>query len=134
MRRAIARTSVRDALDGAAADGVAEPARALRVELAAGIADQAGAIGPQRVGEQDLGVEPRRVHPGRLERDERRVQRVADGDADRAHSAVAACASRPRRFSSSWSAPVNSSSSPSSTWSRLCAVSFTRWSVTRRSP
>ena len=45
-----------------------------------------------------------------------------------------ACASRRRRFSSACSAAVSSSSSPSSTWSRLCTVSLMRWSVTRRSP
>src|SRR5205823_3278666 len=42
-----------------------------------------------------------------------------------------AAASRACRRSSAASASVNSSSSPSRTLSRLCTVSFTRWSVTR---
>ena len=74
-----------------------------------------------------------RVGPRCGDRDARRIERVADRRAGRgAHAA--ACASRRRRFSSASSAAVNSSRSPSSTWSRLCAVSLMRWSVTRRSP
>ena len=56
----------------------------------------------------------------------------AAGVLSRDDQAVEACSSR-ERFSASCSAAVISSSSPASSASRLWTVSFTRWSVTRRS-
>ena len=96
-----------------------------------GVAGDRRSTQPQGVGEQQLRIQARRVRVGRADRDHRGVQRLAhrhpaERGAGRAHRSSA------RRFSSDCSAVVNSSSSPSSTSSRLCAVKFTRWSVTRR--
>ena len=92
--------------------------------------DQPLARDAEHVGQQQLGVQARGFAPGRRDRGDRPLERVPRGSAPHA----AACASRPRRFSSDCSDAVSSSSSPSSTWSRLWTVSFVRWSVTRRSP
>ena len=49
-----------------------------RLDPAAGVGDEHGAVDAHGGGEQHLGVEPRRVAAGRGERDQRGVERVAD--------------------------------------------------------
>src|SRR5207248_11541317 len=73
--------------------------------------------------EQQLGLEARRVDARLCEH----LRAVREGLAD----AQAAAVSSACRRSSAVRASVNSSSSPSRTRSRLCTVTFTRWSVTR---
>ena len=81
----------------------------------------------EHVGEQDLGVDARRVAARRGE-PLRDVARRAAAAVRHAEAAASAC-----RRSSAWSASVNSPRSPSSAWSSRCAVSLIRWSVTRLS-
>ena len=112
---------------------VHERARLVRLELAPGRGDDGGAADPQHVREQELGVEPRRVAAGGGEGHVGRVEGVAHGGAAQQPPGHQVAASSRARFSASCSAAVCSSSAPPSTSSRLWTVSFTRWSVTRRS-
>ena len=120
----------------APAHGVLEDAHGRALHRRPTVDEQLEAVDAQRVGEQHLGVQARRVDPGGPERDHRGVERLAHRRAD--HGATqwgaAAWTSSRRRFSSAESPAVSSSSSPSSTASRLWTVSLMRWSVTRRSP
>ena len=100
---------------------------------ASGVGGEPRAVEAGRLGEQQLGVEPRRSRP-RPPRARRSPTASAsrDGPGDGgAHRPSAVCASSRARFSSAASAEVNSLRSPSRTSSRLCAVSLIRWSVTR---
>jgi hypothetical protein len=81
-------------------------------------------LAAERVREQKLGVEARRVGALRGEV----IVRAAEDLPDR-HVAATSSA---RRRSSAWSASVKLSSWPGSTFSRL-TVTLTRWSVTRLS-
>ena len=119
------------------------------LEPAAGVGDQRGAVHAHRVGEQQLGVEPRRLAAGRGQRDERGVERVADRVVGERHPPVrhrSALGRRPGSTPAAWrgcssrgasrrpaARAVISSSSPASSSSRLWTVSLMRWSVTRRS-
>ena len=122
-----------DVGDGLAPDR-APPHRVLKStyrgtrDLATGIGEQRGAVDAERLGEQQLGIQARRVRPGRADRDHRGVQRLADRrPAERGDPRHAvAWSSSARRFSSFCNAVVNSSSAPSSTSSRLCAVKLMR--------
>ena len=124
------------AADRAAPHGVLEDAHGRPLHGRATVGEHLEAVDAQRVGEQDLGVQARRVDPRGAERDHRRVERLAHRRAchREAQLGAAACTSSRRRFSSAESPAVSSSSSPSSTASRLWTVSLMRWSVTRRSP
>src|ERR1044072_8846519 len=86
------------------------------------------------LGQEQLGVQPRRFDPYRSQRIDGAAERVANAPRGRrpghAQAAEAAASSR-CRFSSAPTAWVNSESSPASTPSRLCEVSLIRWSVTR---
>ncbi len=130
---ALAAEQVGDGLALAAARGqVHERARLVGLEPALGIDDQRGAVDPQHVREQQLGVEPRRLAAGRAQSDDGGVERVADARArEQPPGHQAEAASSRARFSASCSAAVCSSSSPPSTCSRLWTVSLERWSVTR---
>ena len=99
-----------------------------------GIRHERRPVRARRLGEQHLGVEPRRI-------DARGARASAAAlSASRTDPAAgpqlgspprAACASSRARFSSAARASVNSWRSPARTSSRLWTVSFTRWSVTR---
>ena len=124
------------AADRPAADEVLERAHGRPGDLALGRHDERRAVHAERMAEQQLGVEPRRVRARRRDRTMAlsRASRTGTPRATGHQTDWAACASSPRRFSSALSASVNSSSSPSRTSSRLWLVSLMRWSVTRRSP
>ena len=117
----------------AAAHHVVERQRLLHVEPALRIgvqrrpvdAEHARPAAPRR-----RAAACRRRRP-RASRPPRRVRRAAVRWPAPASAGQAAWASSLRRRSSADSASVNSSSSPSSTASRLWAVSLMRWSVTR---
>ena len=106
----------------------ARPAPSTRASRSA---TQPRAIGPERVREQHLGVQRGVSTPAAVS------ATTAESSASRTGVPVMApqaCDSSRRRRSSSVSAAVKGSSSPSRTCSRLCSVSLMRWSVTRRSP
>ena len=101
---------------------------------ASGSAASAARSRPRRLGEQQLGVEPRRVStPAAASASDRGLERLGDrsGRGHRPHSAPAACASSLRRFSSAASASLNSRRSPARISSSAWLVSLIRWSVTR---
>ena len=97
---------------------------------------------PERVREQQLRVEPRRLRSRRARcsaasaaaprrgRAAASAHRSCRVNASRRRLTTAA-ASSARRRSSAWSASVNSWRSPSRIWSSRCTVSLTRWSVSR---
>ena len=101
---------------------VDERARLVRLEPALGVGDQRGAVDPEHVRQQHLGVEPRRLAAGGAERDRPRSRarrgrscaRAAAGPSGRRRPRAARASRRPA------APPVSSSSSPPEHLRRGC--------------